>query len=167
MEPTASLHSLGNMKPNQHITRYFAFPSASEPADCTLGIKLQYNLISDPETPTEKIVMVDMPIVSPFDCTFDFSPRVRHDVWPDFFSLGDEPSANEGADFKEDVKPQGIVQRWCLMAAVQGVGKDDITIEGWGLPLQQVAGSAGCEVSTGEQKAICRHHSSLYFLAFN
>jgi len=158
LEPTASLHSLGNMKPNQHITRYFTFPSASEPADCTLEVKLRYNLVSDPETPTEKIVMVDMSVVSPFHCTFDFSPRVRHDTWPDYFSLDNELFASDAV--KESVKPQGIMQRWCLTATVQSVGKDDITIEGWELPLQQVAGAAGCDISLENQKAICRHHSS-------
>jgi len=148
----ASLHPLGNMKPSEHVTRYFTFSSAAIPADCVLEIKLQYNLVSDPETPTEKVVSVEMPIITPFHCTFDFSPRVHPDVWPDYFSIDDELFDDVGREDGKKPLSQGIIQRWCLTTTILGVGKDDITLERWELPLQHVAGAAACNISLAEQK---------------
>jgi hypothetical protein len=159
---TPSLHALGNMKPSERITRNFNFPSASIPADCSLEIKLRYNLLSDPETITEKVVSVDMPIIAPFHCTYDFSPRVHHGAWPDYFTLSDELFNGS----TEKPQPQGIVQRWCLTANVQGVARDDITIEGWELPLQQVAGAAECNVTATPQRPIILSPSKTIQLPF-
>ncbi|KAA8895445.1 Gryzun, putative trafficking through golgi-domain-containing protein [Sphaerosporella brunnea] len=143
LPPLPSLHPLGSLKPSEHTTQYFTFASPRIPAECTLSIKLRYTLISDRETTTEKVVSVDMPITAPFHITYDFSPRVHHGPWSDYFTIPSDAS-----------KPQGIVQRWCLTANVQGLTIDDITIEGWDLSLQAVAGAAECKISTQARKAI-------------
>lgn len=152
LPPIASLHPLGNMKPSERVVRFFKFASATVPADCTLEMRLRYNLVSDPETPTEKIVSVEVPITSPFHCTFDFSPRVHPDIWPDYFSFEDGSFDAVGKDDGEKKPPsQGIIQRWCLTTSILSVGKDDITLEGWELPVQQVAGVAECEILPSKQ----------------
>ena len=151
LPPIASLHSLGNLKPSECVNRCFKFASANVPADCTLEIRLRYNLVSDPETPTEKVVSVEMPIISPFHCTFDFSPRVHPDIWPDYFSLEDGLFDAVGKEDGEKPPSQGIIQRWCLTTSILSVGKDDIMLEGWELPVQQVAGAAECKISPSKR----------------
>lgn len=151
--PTPSLYSLGTVKPSESTTRYFTFPSSVIPADCVLEIKLRYTLVSDPETTTEKVVLADMPIIAPFVCNYDFSPRVHPGAWPDYFSLDDELFNAVGKEEPAGKKlsPQGIIQRWCLTASVLGMG-DDIVLEGWELPLEQLAGAAECNITTTPQK---------------
>jgi hypothetical protein len=114
------------------------------PADCTVEVKLKYHLLSDPDTPIEKTVVVDMPIINPFAPTFDFSPRVHPARWPDYFAL-DKELFNA---VKEEVsdKTVGITQQWCLTASVLGVAEDGIIIEGWDLVTEGVGPGAECMV---------------------
>ena len=148
-----SLHPLGHIKPSEKVLGRFRLPSASIPADCVLEIKLRYHLLSDPETITEKVVSVDMPIITPFHCTFDFSPRVHPDDWPDFFSIDNDLFDRDGTETTKVSQEQGIKQRWCLTTNILGVGEDTLTIERWELPLQNVSGGV-CKASSIEHKPL-------------
>jgi hypothetical protein len=123
-----------------------------------LEIKLRYHLLSDPETLTEKVVSVDMPIITPFNCTFDFSPRVHPDAWPDFFSIDDDLFDRCGTEAAKKSQGQGIKQQWCLTTNILGVGEDTLTIERWELPLQNVSGGE-CKASSIEHKPLGKWYS--------
>lgn len=107
------------------------------PADCAIEITAHYHLVSDPETPIAKPIVAEMPVISPFRTTFDFSPRVHPERWPDYFSLPEQDiTLQEGS--KE--RALGITQRWCLTVAIVGMGPETVEIEGWELPVLDVAG---------------------------
>lgn len=78
-----------------------------------------------------------MPVISPFRTSFDFSPRVHPERWPDYFSLPEQDIMSQ-----EEIKDQalGITQRWCLTVAIVGMGPGTVAIEGWELPILGVAG---------------------------
>lgn len=72
-----------------------------------------------------------MPVINPFRTSFDFSPRVHPDPWPDYFSL---PS---------DLAPQcplGITQRWALTVTIAAQGEGTLLLTEWALPVHAVAG---------------------------
>lgn len=137
MPPTASLYPLGAIPRGASVKRTFTFPSPSVPADCAIEITAHYHLVSDPETPIAKPIVAEMPVISPFRTTFDFSPRVHPERWPDYFSLPEQDITPEEGD-KE--RALGITQRWCLTVGVVGMGPDTVEIEGWELPVLGVAG---------------------------
>ncbi|KAI5780547.1 Gryzun, putative trafficking through golgi-domain-containing protein [Geopyxis carbonaria] len=149
---TTSAYNLGILVANSKSTLWFSFVSSSIPIDCTMEIKVQYHLLSDPETPIEKTATVDMPITNPFHPTFDFSPRVHPEPWSDYFSLSDDLFNKVNTNNENTPHMNGITQRWCLTTTVLAVGEDTIIVEGWELPMHTVEGGADCSISAGEQK---------------
>lgn len=141
--PTASLYPLGKLPASESAKRTFTFPSPAIPADCAIEITVHYHLVSDPETPIAKPVTADMPVINPFRTSFDFSPRVHPEKWPDYFSLSEQDIA-PGKDGKEPAL--GIKQRWCLTVGIVGMGEGVIEIEGWELPVLGMAGGVLAEV---------------------
>lgn len=135
--PTASLYPLGTVPSGASAKRTFTFPSPSVPADCAIEITAHYHLVSDPETPIAKPIVTEMPVISPFRTSFDFSPRVHPERWPDYFSLPEQDTTSQ-EESKEQVL--GITQRWCLTVAIVGMGPGTVEIEGWELPVLGVAG---------------------------
>lgn len=131
------MYPLGTVPSGASAKRTFTFPSPSVPADCAIEITAHYHLVSDPETPIAKPIVTEMPVISPFRTSFDFSPRVHPERWPDYFSLPEQEITSQ-EESKEQVL--GITQRWCLTVAIVGMGPGTVEIEGWELPVLGVAG---------------------------
>ncbi|KAG0640099.1 Gryzun, putative trafficking through golgi-domain-containing protein [Tuber brumale] len=134
---------LGKLSPSTPPTkRTICFPSPSIPADCAIEITVHYHLISDPDTHIHKSVMAEMPIINPFSTTFDFSPRIHPDPWPDYFSL------EEGTGWENGKRVLGIIQQWCLTVTLYTTGGGVVVVENWELPIHAV--------ESGGDGSVCR-----------
>lgn len=130
--------------PASHTLIPFSFQSSATPVDCTLEIVLRYHLVTDPETPIQKTVVAEMPIINPFHPTFDWSSHLHPEQWPDCFSISDEVFDSVTPDVKPII---GITQRWALHAMMMNVGEDNLEITGWDLPVRTVSGNSEVTVN--------------------
>ncbi|KAH9206850.1 Gryzun, putative trafficking through golgi-domain-containing protein [Leptodontidium sp. 2 PMI_412] len=100
-------------------------PPLNLPAVYELAMKAAYNLVSDMETPVYQSISMQLEIVNPFEANYDFSPRIHPDPWPSLFTH------EEGEDLSPDqeVKAQGLAQKWCLTARYASFAADELIVE--------------------------------------
>ncbi|KAI9758139.1 MAG: hypothetical protein M4579_003171 [Chaenotheca gracillima] len=140
---------IGHLESSTTSKRSFTFPTASEPTDYVLEVKILYFLVSDLETPVSKTLTVDLQTIHPFEASYDFSPRFHPDPWPSFFIAQDE-SVSLDEDTAE-AAAQGIAQNWCLTATVESFATESITIESFDLMLLGVNGGVRCITSPNDE----------------
>lgn len=107
-----------------------------------LTLKASYNLASDLETPVSQTTSIQLPVISPFEANYDFSPRIHPDSWPSFFShdeLGDT-----GMGQKQGLKACGLSQKWCLTTRYASFATEDLVIEDIDVEVLGVNGGIQC-----------------------
>jgi hypothetical protein len=114
----------------------------TDPAEFMLEIKAIYRLLSDPETTISKKITHLLPVVSPFEANYDFSPRYHPKDWPSYFQL-EKRLDSEGV---ETSNPTGLAQRWCLSADVVSFANEDLIILGIDLTLLAINGGGRCKI---------------------
>ncbi len=105
----AGAHRIGRLLPSAYVQTALSFRASAQPADYSVEIKAVYTQRSDPHTPLSKIIVAAFPIVAPFEVTFDFSPRVHPEPWPDYSQLVEAEA--EAREEKENERvEEGIVE---------------------------------------------------------
>lgn len=129
---------VSKMEPNAESDAELLIKGPPEALTLTITLVLQYNLVSDPTTPLEKTLTLELVFVYPFDTTFSFTPRLHFDPWPSYFDSGLR-GTEEAAD--------GVLQLWQLEAHVASLIDDTLTIDKVELVVDEIQGDCHCNVA--------------------
>ncbi|KAI9051245.1 hypothetical protein LZ554_005346 [Drepanopeziza brunnea f. sp. 'monogermtubi'] len=99
-------------------------PALDLPAVYDLSLKAAYNLVTDLETPVYQSMATQLEVINPFEANYDFSPRIHPDPWPSLFTHEEVEAATD----PQEVKAQGLAQRWCLTARYASFARDELIV---------------------------------------
>lgn len=99
-----------------------------------LFLEADYRLITKMETSMLKTALIELHVIEPFETTYDFSPRIHPDPWPSLFTHVDP-------DDNQEIKAQGIPQKWCLTTHCTSRLKSDIIIEDINTEINSINGN--------------------------
>ncbi|RKF55596.1 putative glutathione transferase omega-1 protein [Erysiphe neolycopersici] len=105
-----------------------------------LFLKTDYRLVTKMESPMLKTASIELQIIEPFETTYDFSPRIHPDPWPSLFTHIDQ-------DYNQEIKAQGIPQKWCLTTHCTSLLKSDVIIEDIKTEINLINGNIQCLTS--------------------
>ncbi|POS87893.1 hypothetical protein EPUL_000401 [Erysiphe pulchra] len=105
-----------------------------------LFLKADYRLVTKMETSMLKTASIELQIIEPFETTYDFSPRIHPHPWPSLFTHIDQ-------DHNQEIKAQGISQKWCLTTHCTSLLKSDIIIEDINTEINLINGKIQCLTS--------------------
>lgn len=114
------------MEPGARQTYQLHIKAATEPAEYSLRVEARYSLLSDPETPISKVFSADVAFIQPFEATFNFAPRIHPNAWPSYFDI---EGMGEGQREGDDVKGNGLSQRWSLSSRLTSIATESLIIE--------------------------------------
>lgn len=140
-DPMLPGHKLGRLAPAEETERSFSFEATSQPVDYIIEAKILYHQITDPDTPVSKITTITIPVIAPFEATYDFSPRLHSARWPNYFGLSDEVMTASATT------AHGITQQWILLAMVSSLTVDPLYVEAVELQTLAVNGDVVCSVA--------------------
>ena len=141
-----SAYPLGKLGPSESWQQSLWFQAMSEMTEYTLEIKAFYHLSSDPNTPVSKTTTTNLAFISPFEASYEFSPRLHPDPWPSYFYL-DWQEQEPSSESVEDRTAKGLTQRWSLTGRIVSLAIDSLLIEGVRLYIVEVKNGALCSVS--------------------
>lgn len=114
-----------------------------EPIDHELEIKFAYTLQSDNTTLLNKDIVVDLPVIRPFEANAFFYPRLHSDQWPDFFSSPESDSSEE---------PKGLKQVFKVRADIASFATDPLRVHRLELIPRRLVGGAVSKCGSGTHK---------------
>lgn len=118
----------------------------AEPVEYVLKVRVLYRLLSDPDTPIAKTAEIDLVVITPFEANYSFIPKINHNPWPSYFSMGED--SDDGSEYtqKEKTVANGLCQTWALTAKVGSFSPEALTIEGVSLQLLHELDDASCKI---------------------
>lgn len=134
-------HQLGRLQPSETTKQSFSFVAASHPVEYVIEVKILYHQVSDPETPVAKTITTRLPAISPFEMTYDFSPRVHQAPWPSYFHTLDDKSTDTGT------VASGLTQKWVLSAMMTTFAEIPLYLVSVELQAVTIDGEAVCSIS--------------------
>lgn len=132
------VRTISSLDPSAKCTADVLVRSPSDAATMTLSLVLRYNVLSDPNTPLEKTLTLELAFVHPFATNFTFLPRLHTDSWPSYFD-----KASKGTEEAAD----GVLQLWQCEAHIASLIEQALTIEKVELVVHEVQGDCHCSVS--------------------
>lgn len=142
-----SVRTIASLEPSAESSADLVVEGPSDSTTLTLTLTLRYNLLSDPNTPLEKTLTLELAFVGSFETKFTFTPRLHPDAWPSYFA-----SSTRGT--RDD--PDGVTQLWQLEAHVTSLIDRALTIDKVELIVNEVQGDCHCDVA---EKAITKEQS--------
>lgn len=133
-----AIRAISNFESSAESTADLMLQGPPEATILTLSLTLQYNLLSDPTTPLEKTLTLELTFVHPFETRFTFVPRLHLDSWPSYFDTG-ATGTEEAAD--------GVQQLWELEAQIASSIDHALTIDNVELVIDEVQGDCLCDVA--------------------
>ena len=122
---TPNILSVGQIRQGERHQCTLMFNSPSTASDCTLNLIMKYTLESDGMTEIRKTLSLDIPVIQPFQTTFDILPRIAKDGgMPDPFSQGDYSL--------------GVSQSWLLMSSIMRLGSEKLELQHLGVDERSV-----------------------------
>ncbi|PVI08555.1 hypothetical protein DM02DRAFT_637285 [Periconia macrospinosa] len=149
IDPGLPGHVVGKLSRGEKTTEKIRFTAPSEPADYALEVKVLYHLLSDRDIPISKTLIADLVFISPFETSYELTPRVHHEPWPSYFQL-EEAEAEHGS---ESTDAFGIAQKWRLKAKVASFAEEPLVLKGLTVDIGTVHGGAICELSREFEEA--------------
>ncbi|KAL5373402.1 hypothetical protein DPSP01_012760 [Paraphaeosphaeria sporulosa] len=132
-------HVVGRLAQGEKTIEKIRFTAPSDPADYALEVKVLYHLLSDRDIPISKIMIADIVFTSPFETSYELTPRVHPDPWPSYFSLSSAPGAPSDAF--------GIAQKWHLTAKIASYATESLELKDLAVETHAVHGGATCSVT--------------------
>ncbi len=145
-------HSIGRLRPSEKVTRKLSFTPASYPVQYVLEIKVLYHQLSEPDTPISKTIARPLPVVAPFDASYNFSPRLHEAAWPSYFDMPDtfEPQAEEHSA----KTASGLIQRWALSTGLTSLAAEQLLVDSLELQTLAVNGDVICSISEAHDSTV-------------
>jgi len=100
---------IGDVNPGEQRVCTIIFNAPSVPTECSLNLLIKYFLHSDLKTEVIKRALLDVPVIQPFQATFEIIPRLEETGLPDLFSERGELC---------------VSQMWRLNTALSRIGGD-------------------------------------------
>ena len=116
-----------------------------------ITIFANYTLVSEPDTPMEKVTTVAIPFIRPFEANYDFLPRLDPTPWPNFFDMPNDDVLSKNRDTSSSsgtAIPEGLSQRFVLTSKLVSFATETLEIETVTLMVDDVKGGAVCRVET-------------------
>lgn len=132
-------HVVGRLAQGEKTIEKIRFTAPSDPADYALEVKVLYHLFSDRDIPISKIMIADLVFTSPFETSYELTPRVHPDPWPSYFSLSSAPGAPSDAF--------GIAQKWHLTAKIASYATEILELKDLAVEAHTVHGGATCSIT--------------------
>ncbi|KAK9461856.1 Gryzun, putative trafficking through golgi-domain-containing protein [Lipomyces oligophaga] len=111
------------------VTVKLSLMMPSETCDLVVDTIITYQLLSDPEVDITKTFSLDMPVIVPFQLSYEISPQIHPDKWPSPFFIYD----------LESHSPQ-ITKRWCLSITIDAVDMTHLVVEDYDFDLTNAVG---------------------------
>ncbi|KAJ4354558.1 uncharacterized protein N0V89_006295 [Didymosphaeria variabile] len=124
-------HVVGRLAKGEKTIEKIRFTAPSDPADYALEVRVLYHLLSDRDIPISKIMIADLVFTSPFETSYELTPRVHPDPWPSYFSL--TPSSGDAF---------GIAQKWHLTAKIASYATETLELKDVAVETHTVHGGA-------------------------
>ncbi|PSN72718.1 hypothetical protein BS50DRAFT_616268 [Corynespora cassiicola Philippines] len=140
-------HVVGQLAQGASATQQIRFNGPSEPSDYALEVKVLYHVLSDRDIPISKTMIAELIFNSPFESSYDFTPRVHPDPWPSYFSLEEAESNNSSSNKTESTDAFGIRQKWHLRAKIASFAEETLLIKAIAVHTDAVKGGATCDIS--------------------
>lgn len=117
-----------------------------ETAEYVLRVRVLYRVLSDPDTLIAKTAEIDLVVINPFEANYSFIPKINHDPWPSYSSIGDDTDNGSQYIQKEKTVANGLRQTWALTAKIGSFGTEAIVIEGVSLQLLHELDDVSCKI---------------------
>jgi Gryzun, putative trafficking through Golgi len=123
---------LGDISPAEQRTCTIRFSAPSTPTECSLTLLIKYFLHSDPKTEVIKRALLDVPVIQPFQATFEIVSLLGEGM-PDFF--GEEELC--------------VRQEWRVMTAISRIGAEVLELKD--IVMVDTSDTAGVELKTEDE----------------
>ncbi|KAI0204569.1 Gryzun, putative trafficking through golgi-domain-containing protein [Astrocystis sublimbata] len=122
-----------------------------EPTVLDLSIRVSYHLTTDPSTPIIQEASFRLNIVSPFEASYDFLPRI-HSEWPSVFDTENiqDPSNDDTAA----TRPRGQAQKWALVTRYAAFTHEEVMVSDLAVDVLATQGNVTCTVTKSEELPI-------------
>ena len=117
------------------------------PAVIDLGIRVSYNLVSDPSTPIIQDTLYRLDVLSPFEANYDLLPRI-YSEWPSLFNA--ENIQNPSDEDAVVPRSRGLAQRWALITRYASFTQEDVLISDLEVKVIATQGNVTCTASKAE-----------------
>ena len=143
-ESTSSVSdiTIGTMSPQDKAQRSIFFRAIATHMDLYLVVRVDYYLLSDPETPIQVYLKEKIHVTAPFEGAFEFIPSIRRDRWPSYFIIDDDPTT----------LLKGLSQSWTVLSKVTSFATDTLGIRDIQLETTDVKFAAKCEIEEAEHQ---------------
>lgn len=111
------------------IIRDYTMRMPNETCDLVMVVTVTYQLLSDPEIDISKTHVIDLPVIFPFQVSYDLTPRIYPKKWPSPFFVYDLQSHSPP-----------ITKRWCLSATIDAVDMSHMEISDYDFKISNKTG---------------------------
>jgi trafficking protein particle complex subunit 11 len=134
--------STGSLAPLATQTLKLLVFNTIDALDHEVEVTVRYSLASDLDTTLLKTVVIELPIVRPFEANYDFLARLDRKPWPNFFQSPEE---------QEPSIPMGLNQQFMVVASVYSFATEQLVIDSAALRVEESFGDVVCRTSDGRQ----------------
>ncbi|KAK5091067.1 hypothetical protein LTR05_001247 [Lithohypha guttulata] len=139
----ASLKRVGPITPQEVGQFELSLTEIQDPMECELELKLSYRLESDGSQEVVTSVIVNLPVIRPFEATTFFLPRLHVNAWPNFFDATNVATVDQ---------PQGLTQTYLVKADIGCFTQQPVVVRSLNLEARRIVGGAVCTKSLGRPK---------------
>ena len=136
-------HAVGRLAEGEKTVEKIRFTAPSDPADYALEVRVLYHVLSDRDIPISKILIADLVFNSPFETSYELTPRVHPDPWPSYFALQE----GEAHAHVSSTDAFGIAQKWHLRAKIASFAEEDLELKDLAVETLAVHGGATCSIT--------------------
>lgn len=108
--------------------------------------KVNYHLVSDPETPLSCTMSSRLDVLSPFEANFEMLPRVHSDPWPSYFNPDNVAAFQPDQPVTLDPKEKGLSQKWVLAARYASFATQTLAIVDVDIQVIRENGGLNCQI---------------------
>ncbi|KAK9365001.1 Gryzun, putative trafficking through golgi-domain-containing protein [Lipomyces kononenkoae] len=147
-DSSSDVIELGTVRPSSSVESKFSISMPASVCDLVVDVTVTYQLLSEPEIAITKSHTIDLPVIFPFQVSYDLTPRIYPHRWPSPFFV---------YDFESHSPP--ITKRWCLSAVIEAVDFQNLEVRDYDFGLSNVVG-VRCDLLDDKPKALPRESAS-------
>ncbi|KAJ8099394.1 Gryzun, putative trafficking through golgi-domain-containing protein [Lipomyces tetrasporus] len=120
---------LGTVSPSSSAQCQFSISMPTDACDLVVDVTVSYRLLSEPDISIVKNHTIDIPVIFPFQVSYDLTPRIYPRRWPSPFFV-----------YNLESHSPPITKRWCLSAVVDAVDLQHLEIHDYNFDISNVVG---------------------------
>ncbi|KAK9235602.1 Gryzun, putative trafficking through golgi-domain-containing protein [Lipomyces kononenkoae] len=139
---------LGTVGPTSSVQCKSSISMPTTVCDLVVDVTVTYQLLSEPDITITKSHTIDLPVIFPFQVSYDLTPGIYPRRWPSPFFV-----------YNLESHSPPITKRWCLSAIIDAVDLQHLEIRDYDFGLSNLLG-VSCELLDDKPKALPRDGSS-------